>query len=166
MQQGCGPFVSARRTYFDVGCGDFTWMRHVDLPGHCTGIDIVPSVVEENSRAYGSPQREFMLADSVSDPLPDGDTVLCREVLFHLSFAHAVAVLRNIVSKQRRFVILTTDKDTLFNADIETGDFRALNLERKPFRLPPAMIEIADDAVASRRFLGVWPAEAIKAALG
>lgn len=150
----------------DVGCGDFTWMSRIDLPCSYIGVDIVSAVVQENERLHGSPTRAFLLADSVTDRLPDADTVLCREVLFHLSFADAMSALKNIVSQPRRFVILTTDKDTAFNADIESGDFRLLNLERKPFRLPPPLTGIPDDAVASRRLLGVWRAEEIRKALG
>ena len=150
----------------DVGCGDFTWMSHIDLPCHYIGVDIVPSVIEDNIRLYGSANREFFLADSVTDPLPDADTILCREVLFHLSFADGISALKNIMSKQRQFIILTTDKDTSFNADIESGDFRTLNLARKPFRLPLPFLEIRDDVVASRRLLGVWRAEEIRKAIG
>lgn len=149
----------------DAGCGDLTWMGRIDLPCDYVGVDIVSAVVRDNDRLYGSPKHEFILADLVSDQLPEADTVLCREVLFHLSFADVTSALKNIVSKQRQFVILTTDKDTSFNADIESGDFRVLNLERKPFRLPPALIEIRDDAVASRRLLGVWRAGTIRTAM-
>ena len=55
---------------------------------------------------------------------------------------------------------------TLFNSDIQSGDFRLLNLERAPFRLPPPQRLISDDLVVAGRRLGVWRAADVASALG
>ena len=152
-------------TLLDVGCGDFTWMKDVALSCAYVGIDIVPSIIAANRDAYGSPRRTFMLCDAVKETLPEADVVLCREVLFHLSFADAIAALKNIFAGDRRYLITTTDHDTAFNSDIETGDFRLVNLEKRPFRLPPPLFEIGDSAVAKGRRLGVWNMAEVRASL-
>ncbi|MFF3855558.1 methyltransferase [Micromonospora sp. NPDC002575] len=140
----------------DLGCGDFTWMRHVDLGVPYVGVDIVPGVVEANRRQHATPQRTFHCLDAVSEPLPAADAVLCREVLFHLSLADARRVLDNVGESGARYLIATTDEATGFNSDIKTGDFRVLNLRRRPFSFPAPLCQFADDAVQAGRVLGVW----------
>jgi hypothetical protein len=36
----------------DLGCGDFYWMKEVDLPCKYIGLDIVQEVIEENKEMY------------------------------------------------------------------------------------------------------------------
>ncbi|MEU2611997.1 class I SAM-dependent methyltransferase [Micromonospora sp. NPDC007271] len=144
------------RSVLDVGCGDFTWMQHVRLDVPYVGVDIVAAVIEENQRRHGSPRREFRCLDAVTEPLPAVDVVLCREVLFHLSLADARSLLANVRASGAGHLVVTTDEATRFNADIRSGDFRVLNLRRRPFNLPAPRYEIRDDAVQSGRVMGVW----------
>ncbi len=154
------------RTLLDLGCGDFTWMRHVSLRQAYVGVDIVESVVEDNRRRYGTAGREFIAADATSEPLPSADTVLCREVLFHLGFEDIRKLLTNVLSTEREWFITTTDSITLFNSDIETGDFRFLNLRKAPFRFGEPVAVLRDPGVAESRVLGVWAAASIAKAMG
>lgn len=153
------------RMLLDVGCGDFTWMREITLPCEYVGIDLVSSVIGTNRDAYESVGRRFLVADAVVDPLPKADVVLCREVLFHLSLDEALSAVRNILSGDRRYLIATTDRATLFNADIETGDFRMLNLERKPFFFPRPLMELSDGAMEAQRVLAIWNVAQLRAKL-
>lgn len=137
----------------DVGCGDMTWMRSVDLPGYI-GIDVVPAVIAANERDF--PGRRFHCLNATTDPLPRADAALCREVLFHLSFADALALVRNLRRSGVRWLIATTDSGTLFNSDIASADFRVLNLSRAPFRFPEPTACIADDAIAYGRTVAAW----------
>jgi SAM-dependent methyltransferase len=146
----------AARSIVDVGCGDFTWMQHVALGVKYIGVDVVQSVVDTNQRLYGSAQRNFRCVDAVAEPLPPTDAVLCREVLFHLSFADAQKLLENIKTSGARYLIATTDTATSFNSDIRTGDFRLLNLRKRPFRFPAPPISIPDEAVQFGRIMGAW----------
>jgi SAM-dependent methyltransferase len=154
------------RSLVDVGCGDFTWMQSIALPCRYVGVDIVPAVIEANTARFGSPKRRFMVCDAVKEPAPEGELALCREILFHLSFEDAEAALRNILAGERRYVAATTDRGTGFNANIASGDFRLLNLERPPFSFPRPIEEIDDSAVAKGRVLGVWDAASLRRALG
>lgn len=154
------------RALLDLGCGDFTWMRTVDLRAiDYVGADIVQSLVDENEDKYGGAGVRFVCANAVSDELPDADTVLIREVLFHLSFDHVFAVLRNVLSKSRRFLLITTDRHNAFNADIKSGDWRLLNFEAAPFRFPEPDLWVDEDSVVRDRRLGVWKADSIRSAL-
>lgn len=144
------------KTLLDVGCGDFSWMRHVSLDQQYVGVDLVEAVVERNSELYADSRRSFLVADAAIDELPSADAVICREVLFHLSFADIRKVLKNIVSKDRQYLILTTDRGTSFNSEIASGDYRLINLEVGPFRLPSPLHEIRDSASDCGRVIGVW----------
>lgn len=150
----------------DVGCGDLHWMSKLELPCPYLGIDIVPAVIERNIAEFGNANRRFAVVNAVSDALAPADVVLCREVIFHLSFADARALLRNLLTCDCRWIMLTSDNATLFNADIESGGARILNLEIAPFRLgPPDQAIIENESYPGRR-IGVWSATQIDAALG
>lgn len=149
----------------DIGCGDFTWMQKVELPCDYVGVDVVPALIKQNRSLFGTERRRFAVVDAVVDELPDADVVLIREVLFHLNLRDGIAVLRNILAKPRSHIVLTQDRDTYFNSDIETGDFRLLNLEKAPFRLPKPELELADCDFKPGRVLGVWRAEQVRQSL-
>jgi len=144
-------------TLLDVGCGDFTWMRSVDLGDtRYVGVDVVPGVIEEVQATYGNERRQFICANAITDDLPEADFVVCREILFHLSFADAAALLQNVLGKPRRYFAATTDSITGFNSDIATGDFRVLNLRIAPFGFSEPDWIVADDAVVPGRSFAIW----------
>jgi SAM-dependent methyltransferase len=144
------------RTLLDLGCGDFSWMKEVDLDCKYIGIDVVPEIISENQRRFASPRVVFQMLDATIDDLPEADTVLCREVLFHLSFADIWNALANMKRSQIAFIIATNDDDLGYNANILSGDFRLLNLRKAPFFFPSAFMSIQDDAVRAGRKLSVW----------
>ena len=150
-------------TLLDIGCGDFTWMKETGLKQRYIGADIVASVIDAN-QAFANANRSFHRLNAIEDDLPDADTVLCREVLFHLSLADGRRALANILSRPRTWFIATTDGTSKFNADIHTGDYRPLNLRCAPFHFPEPDYAIDDSAVAAGRKIGVWRAAALKAA--
>lgn len=140
----------------DIGCGDFAWMQKIDLPCSYVGIDIVPSVIAANTERFSTVDRSFLCIDATFDRVPTADAALCREVLFHLSFDHAMLVIRNVRRSGVQFFFATTDPITAFNSDIETGDFRILNLQKPPFKFGPPIAQIRDDSITARRIIGVW----------
>jgi len=143
------------QTLLDVGCGEFLW-KGIDLDCQYIGIDIVENVIAANNRTYASASRTFQTLDATLEALPNADTILCREVLFHLSFADIQRLLANIKRSRAIFLVATNDGGLRYNADIESGDFRLLNLHRAPLRLPPAMMSTPDDKVSPGRTLSVW----------
>ena len=146
----------------DIGCGDFSWMRDVEGDFEYLGIDVVPSLVENNNRIYGSTRRRFVCLDVTSQPIERwGDVAICREVLFHLSLKNAQGLLRHIKKADFRHVLLTNDSSIWFNSDIRDGDFRRINLTKYPFRLPAPITEFRDDMVSDGRVLGLWSGSAL-----
>src|SRR5689334_11036374 len=72
------------RSMLDVPCGDFYWMREVDLAGiDYVGGDIVDELVARNREMHGASGRRFEVVDLTSTPLPHADLVFCRDCLAH-----------------------------------------------------------------------------------
>lgn len=145
----------------DLPCGDFHWMRTVDLGGvSYIGADVVKPLIERNQATYGSATRRFEHLDLTGDTLPTVDLVFCRDCLFHLSFAQVSAALANIRKSGSRYLLTTTHPANETNVDIKTGDFRPLNLTRWPFRLPEPIeliYERPDAGFADvDKALGLW----------
>jgi SAM-dependent methyltransferase len=144
------------RSFLDIGCGDFTWMKEIVFPHRYIGVDIVRGVIEKNNALYSSALRSFAVMDATRDPLPGADMVLCREVLFHLSFRDIWRLVANIRRSGSLFLVATSDGDIKYNADILSGDFRMLNLRRAPFRFAEPTLSIPDNRVSPHRTLSAW----------
>jgi hypothetical protein len=140
----------------DIGCGDFGWMKGVTGDFHYCGLDIVSGLIDALNERYGNHSRRIMQCDATRDRLPAGDVAICREVLFHLSFSDARALIANVAHHRYRYLIATSDTAIWFNADIQSGDYRPVNLARLPFRFPTPIELIPDSRLVPHRVLGVW----------
>lgn len=136
-------------TILDAPCGDFNWMKHVDMKSisQYIGIDIVPQLIEKNNHKYGSEQRSFLVLDISKDPLPQADLILCRDCLVHFSIADIERTLANFRKSSARYLLTTTFNEHYTNNDIKTGDWRFLNLEREPFSFPSPIYIIKEHPV-------------------
>ncbi len=147
------------RTLLDIPCGDFYWMRLVELNVDYIGADVVDELIQQNRAAYGSARREFVQRDLLHDPLPKADLVLCRDCLVHFSNRDVVRALANIRRSGAAYVLATTFVGREQNEDIPTGKWRAINLQGAPFHLPEPL-QLFDEAHPSADFrdkhLGLW----------
>jgi len=152
------------RVLLDLPCGDFGWLSQVALDvDEYIGADIVAEIVVHNAALFAGPgsRRRFLQCDVTADPLPQADVVLCRDCLVHLTFADIFRAFANLKRSGSRYLLTTTFLELDANADIVTGDWRPLNLERPPFSLPPPETCIiegcteADGAYADKA-LALW----------
>jgi SAM-dependent methyltransferase len=126
------------RTMLDLPCGDYSWMRQVDLPlQRYIGADLLPELIEALAANFGDAGHEFRVVDLTRDPLPAADLVLCRDCLVHLSYDDIRRALRNLVTSRIPWLLTTTFPGGGPNEDIVTGDWRVLDLQAAPFHLPP-----------------------------
>jgi hypothetical protein len=134
------------RRIVDAPCGDFNWFRLVDLaPGVVyVGGDIVESMMARNAALYGNGTRSFHVMDIRHDPLPASDLWICRNSLFHLSYADIYAALLNGLNSNIQYFLITTHSQRRGNTDIPTGSYRPLNFERPPFHFPTPLMRIDD----------------------
>lgn len=132
------------RTMLDIPCGDFNWMKMVDLPLNYIGADIVDDVIASNQRRFANASRSFAKLDVTSDVLPAVDLILCRDCLVHFSLEHVSAALANMKASGARYLLTTTNTQLEHNKDIVTGEWRRLNLQIAPFSLP-APLRVIDE---------------------
>ena len=156
------------KSMLDVPCGDFNWMRLLDLRIDYFGADIVPQLIEANQRKYSRPGRAFGLLDVVKDPLPKADLVFSRDLLVHLSERDIRSALENILDSGATYLVATTFPSRDKNVDIPTGPWRPLNLQRPPFSFPPPLRLInerceEEGGLWADKCLGVWKVSDLKA---
>ena len=128
------------RHFLDVPCGDWNWMRYVDLAGiNYTGGDIVQAIVDRNNEAYGNENRNFECLNIITGPLPKADLIFCRDCLVHLNYADSLAALGQFRKSGATWLLTTTFTGLDSNDDLFEGSvWRPLNLEKAPYNLPNA----------------------------
>jgi hypothetical protein len=149
-------------TMLDIPCGDFHWMKDVDLSNiDYMGADIVNELIQKNAENYGRDGVSFQYLNLIKDKLPKKDLVFCRDCLVHFSFADIFLALNNICNSQSEYILLTTFTGRKDNYDIVTGMWRVLNLELPPFLFPEPLRIINEgctegDGAFEDKALGLW----------
>jgi hypothetical protein len=143
-------------------------MKEVQLPiERYFGVDVVPELIAKNQTNYKAPGRLFIHRDIALDDLPRSDVILCRDCLVHFSYEDALATLRNFRRSQAPYLLTTTFVNFPENADIQTGGWRQLNLERTPFNFPSPERMIDEKCwhtggIYSDKRLALWRLEQIE----
>jgi SAM-dependent methyltransferase len=136
--------ANAIKSVADVGCGDWQSTQFIDWHGATyIGYDVVPSVVEANREKFARPNVAF-------EPMPDDyrqiaevDLILCKDVLQHLSLAHAEELL-SALQHRARYVLITNCvvPEERLNLEIGDGDWRPLDISRDPFQRRPVNLAV------------------------
>jgi SAM-dependent methyltransferase len=91
-------FIRTRgiKSVVDIGCGDFRVGKNLQEPGTSyLGIDVVPSLIERNTREFAGTDVRFQVANAIEQPPPAADLCLIRQVLQHLSNQQILNILDN-----------------------------------------------------------------------
>jgi SAM-dependent methyltransferase len=148
------------KTFLDAPCGDFHWMKEVNLDGiHYIGGDIVQALVDKCQSAYGNDSRKFTHLDLAKDELPKSDAILCRDCMIHIPNDKVIEILDNIKRSGIRWVMLTTYPDVTENKKIREGSWRKINLQAAPFNLPAPVILWDEKETAkwnAGKCIGIW----------
>jgi hypothetical protein len=160
------------KTIFDAPCGDFNWMKHMlsSVDVDYIGGDIVKPLIDKLSDAHGAEHVKFRHIDLTKDELPSADLMICRDCLFHLSYADIRSVLLNFVNSGIPYLLTTThtnESQSFKNRDILTGDYRLIDLFSSPFNLPDAPLYRIDDWLHPdpERQMCLWSREQVSYAL-
>ncbi len=135
------------KTLLDIPCGDFNWMRKVDLSNvEYYGADIVESLIKKNIEENKESQNlRFEVLDLMKDDLPKNDLIIVRDCLVHLSYDDIFKSIENIKKSGSKYLFTTTYPSHKTNFDIVTGDWRRLNLLEKPFNFPKPILIINEN---------------------
>jgi hypothetical protein len=150
------------RTLLDLPCGDYSWMRSVELrvERYVAG-DLLEELVAPLEERFGDASHHFLVLDLTQDELPPADLLLCRDCLVHLSLADIRRALRNILRSGIPYLLTTTFPSGAANEEIVTGDWRVLDLQGPPFGFPPPIHLLVEGCTeGGGRFadksLGLW----------
>ncbi len=129
------------KTVFDAPCGDLNWMSTLlsrDILQKYIGADIVEDLIISNKNRFGADSVEFVHMDLTKGNYPLVDLMICRDLLFHLSYHDARLVLERFIRSGIPYLLVTTHlNDTNFkNRDIISGDYRLTDLFSSPYGLP------------------------------
>ena len=158
-------------TMLDIPCGDFYWMKEVDLKDiEYIGADIVDEIIKKNNEEYSKSNLHFKKLDLLKDNLPNVDLIFTRDCLVHLSFEDIFNALTNICNSNSKYLLSTTFTERTNNNDIKTGQWRTLNLEVEPFFLPKPIKIINEgctenEGIYSDKSLGFWKISDIRKSL-
>lgn len=148
----------------DAPCGDFNWMRKVDLSflDSYIGIDIVGEIIQSNQKKFLGSTLKFLHLNIVEDELPHADAILCRDCLVHFRYADIKKTLINFKKTGAKYLITTTFTVPRGNHDfIPIVDWRPLNLNEPPFNFPKPIALINENCTEFGGYyldksLGVW----------
>lgn len=129
------------QSVLDIPCGDFNWMKEIDLNSiNYTGCDIVDELIIENQKKYQTGNIAFELKDITKDPLDKFDLVIVRDLFVHFSFDEIARSLDTIKNSGSIYLLATTFPELTVNYNIQTGDWRPVNLMKKPFSFPDPLL--------------------------
>ncbi len=155
------------QTLIDAPCGDYYWMKEIDLPiKKYYGIDIVKKLIYKNREEYQDRHHIFKILDFTKKIPPKGDLILCRDCFIHLSHGDIHKAIQNFKASGSKYLLTTTYPSIFENSDIKTGDWRLINLEKPPFNFPPPIKLINEGCTEGAFFegfdnkaLGLWKLE-------
>lgn len=152
----------------EIGCGDFAVAsQYVDICHTYTGIDVVKSLVEHNSRVFGNESIQFIWSDASKHKVAGSDLCIIRQVLQHLTNKDIENILKNVSSK----MLLITEhlpsvaKTKSYNLDKKSGaDIRVpmgsgVFIDKPPFNLNAEVLmerNVVSDIHAADERLVTW----------
>ena len=127
----------------DLGCGDFNIGKQIVSHSKTYfAIDIVDTLIQRNKQLYSADNLDFQCLDISKDELPNGDCIILRQVLQHLSNTEIQRIVLKI--QKYKYVILTEhipvskhtpNKDIISGQGIRLKKHSGVNLIEEPFNL-------------------------------
>jgi hypothetical protein len=127
----------------DLGCGDFNIGKHlIKHSKKYIAIDIVEKLIERNKKLFNADNLEFNCMDITRDKLPQGDCVILRQVLQHLSNAEIQNLIKKltgykyiILTEHLPFGNFTPNKDIISGQGIRLKQNSGVSILEAPFSL-------------------------------
>lgn len=154
----------------DIPCGDFNWMRNVDIKNiKYFGGDIIPELIQNNIVSNQNENIKFENFDLLNDNIPYADLVICKDCLVHFSFSEINKSIQNFIASRSKYILMTNFPSLKNNTDIKTGDWRPLNFELAPFSFPKPEIIIYENQKIKEgdgcKTMSLWKLEKIQGIL-
>jgi hypothetical protein len=134
----------------DAPCGDWTWMRHVNLGRMIyVGWDVDIEQIQRNRDGFGTPRVTvtpddpagcfFFARNILTVPrLPVMDAILCRDFLAHLPTEHIELVLRKFADSGATYLLASSYPGVSNEFDYKPENFAWLGYCERPHDLEAA----------------------------
>jgi len=166
--EACKPILEALprwiskfevKSIVDLGCGDWNWMKHLDLSGiQYDGFDVVEFFIAGN-RKYETRNIRFHHADILEAEIPTSDLVICKDVLGHLPNDLVLKVLDKVKGKARLLAASTSVVwPSSKRVGMRVGAFSPIDLEGKPFNvgIPIAQVSVPNTPGNPPKLFSLW----------
>lgn len=133
------------QSVLDCGCGDWNWMRHVDLTGiQYIGCDIVPQLVETLQQTFSAPTINFQVLNLLQDPPDTADLWLARDLCSLFSSEDTWQFFQKFLESESKYIGITSVETEDTYQDIFTGAWVPRNFLAAPFSMPVPLKELDD----------------------
>ena len=144
------------KSILDAGCGDFYWMKKINLRRiNYYGLDIVSKLIEKNKKLYSKKNVTFFKSNIVKDKLPKVDLIICRDVLTRSSEKNNILILKNFVRSKSKYLLTTFYPDTKENINIISGGFHKINVLLKPYYFKKPFLSFKEKG-KWQKYMGLW----------
>lgn len=134
------------KSIFDAPCGDFNWMNYLLKERtksnkqniQYLGADIVQDLILNLKRKYSTQNINFISFDIISKNFPNSELFICRDCFIHFSNKDINKTISNFLESKIKYILITDSivDDDFENYEIKTGEYRKLDLTKKPFDFP------------------------------
>jgi SAM-dependent methyltransferase len=146
---------NAITSILDLGCGDMEIMGNVDLRlrradgegfdfVQYVGVDVIEERIQKNNElSRVARHMNFVTADIrsfVKIYYADQDLVIVKDVLQHWSHVEICDFLEHTLGRYKRMLITNCNYGPTVNTNIETGDWRALDLTLPPYEIGSVLL--------------------------
>lgn len=154
------------KSIFDAGCNDCNWARLLTSEIQYQGGDISYEMIKGVMHEY--PDLNVIHHDVTSDPLPDVDLLLVRDVAIHLNNRDRRALFQNWLGSKIPWILITHCRDQGPNTDIFYQDgifpFSHVNWELAPWNFPRPT-DAVDEYGPNGRCMALWHRDQFKGIL-
>jgi hypothetical protein len=133
------------QSILDCGCGDWNWMRHVDLSGiQYIGTEIVEPLLNMLQQTYTTDTIKFQKMNILKDPPEKADLWLARDLLNVCSLTSIRLFFHRFLESKSPFLAITSIETYESYEDVLEGSMRPLNLREAPLNLREPLKELDD----------------------
>jgi hypothetical protein len=133
------------QSILDCGCGDWNWMRHVDLTGiQYIGCDIVPQLVQTLQETFSAPTVNFQVLNLLQDPPDTADLWFARDICPLFSEEDTWQFFHKFLESESKYLAITSVETEDTYQDTFTGAWVPRNVLAEPFSMPLPLKEIED----------------------
>jgi len=173
------------QSMMDAACGDWNWMKEVDLEGITYhGYDIMPEFIEDNEEQFKKENVHFEVKDVTLEELESNvDLVMCRDFLMHIKWDKIKKMISNFKISGAKYLFVSNFSnydshnddyaiavhpgDVGLNIENYSGDpewgWRPVNLHLEPFNFPEPVYEFVEtDGNCGGRSMCLWKLEDIE----